>query len=197
MSQQPEDPASRDANSRVENALRTFRADRRPRADWQARVLASVRAAEVKPVTRTRWWLSMIPVFAGAAALAIFYVWPARAEPPRLAMEVTAQGRTTRGQDPHAGDLLRISASHGKAQRAVWIFHGRTELVLACPGGPGCNVGQAAASVELRLPRVGEYTVVALWATTAIAAPQGTRDEALAAAAKAGVIQQSKTLVVH
>jgi hypothetical protein len=196
MSQQPEDPASSEANARVESALRTFRADRRPRADWQARVLASVRAAEAKPAPRTRWWLAGIPMFACAAAVAIIY-WPARTALPLLAMEVTAQGRTTRGHDPHAGDVLRISASQGAGQRALWIFHGRTELVLACPGGPGCKVGQAATSVELLLPRVGEYTVVALWSPTAIAAPQGTRDEALAAAAKAGVIQQSKTLVVH
>jgi len=187
------------AEARIEAALCNLGADQRPPLGWQARVLASA----PRPSVWRRWWAGRAAAFTGAlaaaAVLALVVIWrPWRpdAASPELAVLVDRQGGATRGGAAHVGDVLRVSARHGPGHRAIWIYRG-DEPLLACPGGPGCSDADGALAAEIPIDLVGTYTVVALWSASPIAAPAGTRDEALAAAERGGAGRRVESIVVN
>jgi len=194
------EPGDTRAEARIETALRALGAEQRPPPGWEARVLASAR-----PSAWRRWWASREAAFTGAlaaaAVLAIVVVWRPwhRADaPPELAVLVDAGGDgAVRGQAVHVGDVVRAAARHGPGHRAIWIYREPDQLVAACPGGPGCTGEGGALSAAFTVDVVGTYTVVALWSARPIAAPSGTRDEALAAAERGGAVRRVETIVVN
>jgi hypothetical protein len=182
------------AEARIEDALRTLGADQRPPLGWEARVLA---AAE-QPAGWRRWWSSRVAMLGGAmalaAALVLLVIWRpwngrARVVPSELVVMVDRQGSIVRGQSAtHVGDVVHVAARRGAEHRAIWIYREGGELLVACPGDPGCSAGEGALAARLRVELVGTYTVVALWSAAPIAPPKGaTRDAAIAAAERAGV----------
>lgn len=194
-------PEDARAEARIEAALRALGAEERAPAGWQARVLAAVE--ERTPWWR-RWWTGQKAAFTGALAAAAVLVivviwrpWRGGAADPELAVLVDPQGGVTRGGTARVGDVLRASARHGPGHRAIWIYRDRDQLLAACPGGPGCSDAGGALAAAYTIDVVGTYTVVALWSAQPIAAPSGTRDEALAAAERAGAVRRVESIVVN
>lgn len=241
---------ARAAHQRIAAAIGGLHAEVRPRADWQARVLASVRAraavvelkavetaaaeaaeavAQVAPTREaeapsapatlpaTPWWKRLLPVappfaLACAAALALL-VMPRAPEPaaPVLVLELadagaphaaTAGRNRSEGGDaarsgaaPALGAQLQLSAQSEAPYRALWVFRGRDELVLQCPGA-GCTQTPAALAASLRIDRIGEHTVLALSSATPLPAPPATLDAALALAERSGVAHRSQRFTV-
>jgi hypothetical protein len=181
------------AEARIEDALGALGADERPPLGWEGRVMA---AAE-QPVGWRRWWAGRGAILGGAmvaaAALVLLVIWrPWRAghpaAPADLVVMIDRQGSVVRGQSTaHVGDVVHVAARRGGEHRAIWIYGEGGELLVACPGGPGCSAGEGALAAKLRLELVGLYTVVALWSAAPIAPPDGAgRDAAIAAAERAG-----------
>ncbi|MEZ4362793.1 MAG: hypothetical protein R3B48_21560 [Kofleriaceae bacterium] len=190
-------PADDDASlGAVEAHLRAFHADYSPAPDWQARVLASVRAQDAATPRRARWWWLTAPALAAAALLAL--LWP-RAPAPRprqLAMTVLQRAEPTRGAAVHLGDELRLRLTGDGAERALWVYRGRDELVVSCPGSSSCAADDTSLAATFKATTVGEYTAIALWSATPIPAPTGALDDALAAAARAGAQVQRQSFPV-
>lgn len=226
---------------RITAAIGGLHATAVPREDWQARVMASVRAtrpaavkapaSDEQPADAERprreaaldlapgpswrfWrsWRSWLPMGAMAAAAAgvLLLVVPRHTtEPPgpALAVELDATRVTIdrgsgseddgayRRPAPAVGSRVHVAATSAAAHRALWIFRGRDELVLSCPGA-GCTASDESLAAELTVPRMGEYLVMALWSSEPIPPPPASRDEALAAAARAGLTQRSYRFTV-
>jgi hypothetical protein len=182
----------------VQAHLRELHADYRPAADWQARVLAAVRQPAPASSWLRRWWPAL-PACALAAAAVLLLVWRRPVEPPRyqLALAVSRAGEPTRGAQLHLGDRMTWSARGGATHRALWIFRGRDELVLACPPAPGCHRGDAELSVALVPARVGAYTAVALWSSEPLPVPSGGLDDALAKAARLGAMVRKQAFLIE
>jgi hypothetical protein len=193
MTTAPIQPEEQRALDRVTATLRTYRTDVKPAVGWQTRVLAKVRAA---PPPRHRWWLLALPGPVLACAIALAVWWPSQA-PLHLAIEVAPTGQITRGRDALVGDRVRATAAHGNSHRALWVYRDGQELVVACPGDPRCQNTSSGISIEFTLSQVGEYRVDALSSSRPIAAPLGLRDDALAAAKRAGAVQESSSFVVR
>ncbi len=202
------------AVARIEAALRALGAEQRPPPGWEARV----EAASSPPAWHRRWFrreTALLPALAAAAAvlaLVVWRPWHGAGEGPELAVRVEARGGAVRGAEPRGdaprgdalrgatvrvGDVVRAAARRGPGHRAIWIYRDRGELVAACPGGRGCVEEPGALTAALTIELVGTYTVVALWSASPIAAPSGTRDEALAAAERSGAVARVETLVVN
>ncbi len=186
------------AGARIEAALRDLGAEQRPRPGWEARVLAACQPA------RRRWWSGRAAAFTGALAAAAVLVivvvwrpWHGVAAGPELVVAVEARGGVARGERVRVGDVVRAAARHGARHRGIWIYRGSDELLVVCPGGPGCIEGAGALAAALAVELVGTYTVIALWSARPIAAPAGTRDEALAAAARGGATRRMESIVVN
>lgn len=202
------------ASARLEAALRTLGADLHAPLGWQARVLAEA------PARARPWWrrreLAFTAGLAAAAllALAVWQPWRgvggpmADAAPPQLAVLVEHRGDAVRGlaegvlqgrasaTSVRVGDVIRAAAQHGAGHRAIWIYRGRDELIAVCPGA-ACADTPAALTAALTVELVGTYTVVALWSARPIPAPAGTRDEALAAAARSGALHRVETITAN
>jgi hypothetical protein len=93
--------------------------------------------------------------------------------------------------------VVRAAARRGPGHRAIWIYRERDELLAACPGGAPCREAADGLAAELTLELVGTYTIVALWSPHPIPPPAGTRDQALAAAARAGAVERVESIVVN
>ncbi len=181
--------------SEVEDTLRGLHAGYQPSQNWQARVLEAVR---VQPVSRGRsWWLLMAPALA-AAALVLWW-WRARPAPehaPQLAVLVERSAEPVRGQSMRVGDSLRLSVSGGAGHRALWVYRGAAELLLACPQSPACSVVGEGLEAALALTHVGQYTVIALWSPQPLPAPVGSLDNELAGALRADAVVERRVLVI-
>lgn len=181
--------------SDVEDTLRELHAGYQPGPGWQLRVLETVRA---QPARRAwRWWFAVAPALA-AAALALWW-WRARPAPelaPQLAVLVERSAEPVRGQSMRVGDSLRLAASGGPGHRALWVYRGAAELLLACPQSPACSSVAEGLTVKLELTQVGQYTVIALWSPRQLPAPIGSLDTELAAALRAEAVVERRVLVV-
>lgn len=179
----------------VEESLRELHAGYRPEPGWQARVLEAVR---VQPAPRPRpWWLLAAPALA-AAALALWW-WRARPAPtqvPQLAVVVARVAEPVRGQSVRVGDSLQLAAKGGPGHRALWVYRGAAELLLVCPQSPACTTVEGGLEATLEVPRVGQYTVLALWSSRPLPAPVGSLDDEVAAALRAEAIIERRVLVV-
>lgn len=181
--------------SEVEETLRGLHAGYQPSQEWQARVLEAVRT---QPAQRAwRWWFAVAPALA-AAALALWW-WRARPvveSAPQLAVLVERAAEPVRGQSMRVGDSLRLSASGGVGHRALWVYRGAAELLLACPQSPACSVVGEGLEATLNLTHVGQYTVIALWSPQPLPAPIGSLDSELAAALRAEAMVERRVLVI-
>lgn len=249
-----ETPEDRAALLRISAAIGGLDAAARPRADWKARVMASVRAeAKAKekaadtvaaapdsgiseisagsapadaatatkrpaPAAKPPWWTRLLPMglpFAGAcAAVALLVVVPRGDAPvatPRLLVELEparvdvaardlrasgdAPSASFRGDAPVVGSRVRVTAESSAKHRALWVFLGRDELVLQCPGA-GCTAEDERVIATLQVGRVGEYAVVALSSSEPLPKPPDTLDAALALVARNGVAQLTERFTV-
>lgn len=179
----------------VEESLRELHAGYQPGPGWQARVLAAVRE---QPAPRSRtWWLWLSPALA-AAALALWW-WRARPAPtpaPQLAVLVARSAEPVRGEIVRVGDALQLAATGGPGYRALWVYRGAAELLLVCPQSPACLTVEGGLRATLAVPKVGQYTVLALWSARPLPAPVGSLDDEVAAALRAEVIIERRVLVV-
>jgi hypothetical protein len=158
-------------------------------------VLASVAA----PAPRRRpWWQVALPLAVAAAAVALLW-WRARPTEPRgpeLAMAIERASEAIRGDALRLGDKVRFTVAGGRSVRALWIYRGASELVLACPADPACEVKGEELIVTFAPRLVGEHRVVAVWSSEPLPAPRGSLDEEAAAALRAGATIERRTLWV-
>lgn len=182
--------------SEVEDTLRGLHAGYQPSQSWQARVLEAVR---VQPAPRARpWWVLIAPALAAAAALVLWW-WrarPVQEQAPQLAVLVERTAEPVRGQSMRVGDSLRLSVSGGAGHRALWVYRGAAELLLACPQSPTCAVVGEGLEAALALTHVGQYTVIALWSPQPLPAPVGSLDNELAGALRADAVVERRVLVI-
>jgi len=172
-------------HERIERAIAELGSEHEPPIGWEARVLA---ASASTP--KRRWWLFAVPVVALAAVIVV--VIGLRGEgtrrPLALAVAIEASGAVVRGTTAKPGDTVQATASGGAGQRAVWIYRGDRELVVACAGAKPCRATLAS---------VGTYTVVALTAKQPLPAPTGSLDDDLAAALSGGASHTTQKIEVR
>lgn len=180
------------ADDRILRALAQLGAEHEPPAGWERRVFAAV---EDRP--RRRWWWFAIPLaaLAAAAVLVVPHLVPYLApEPDALALVVERGPSPTRlrGDGGAAGRLVVIHgepihavARGGARHHAIWVYRDGTELVARCPGGPACRSSGGALTLDLTLPIVGTYQVVAWSSEAELAVPSGVYDADVAAATAA------------
>jgi hypothetical protein len=186
------------AEARIEAALRTLGAELQPPRGWQVRVLA-----EARTPARRRWWhrreaaFTALAAAAAAVAIVVWRPWQRPGAGPELAVLVDSRGEVARGKVVRVGDVVRAAARNGPGHRAIWIYRDRDELIAACPGGAACTEAPDGLAAAVTLELVGTYTIVALWSATPIPPPAGTRDQAIAAAARSGAVQRVESIVVN
>jgi serine/threonine protein kinase len=151
--------------------------------------LAPERKKQPRTVTtgRGRWWMyaGAGVTAATAAAMALVVVPP---PPPALALNIHVQhSARDRGYEASPGDVAHIAVSGGQGPRAIWVFHDEVQLVLRCPGDPGCRIADASTEVDLPLTSGGRYTMVALTGAARLPALTGTYDADMAATKGAGI----------
>lgn len=206
----PADREEQVALERITTAIGGARQGAKPPADWQARVMAKVRAEEAakaaaaakldEDIPLSLSWKHSMPTLCAAALMLLWWSpWRSDAPPRALEVEVQASATARRGDGEGAsaslGSRVTVAAVSDAPYRAVWIFRGRDELAMACPGR-GCSSTEDRLSAALTIELVGEYTAVALWSEQPLPSPGGDRDGALAAAARAGATVQSQKLRV-
>lgn len=171
-----------DDNRRLESELARLGEEHEPPVGWEARVLAATTARPQR-----RWWLFAVPALAAAAAIVLLLAWPRHPTHEVLAMELSLDrgGPVVRGTSAHIGDVLHATA-RGGAHRAVWIYRSDSQLVVACPGGAECRSTATTLTATAKLDAIGDYSVVVLAADEALPAPQGSLDQDVATAARAG-----------
>lgn len=172
------------ANERIEQAIAGLGAEHEPPVGWEARVLA---ATAERP---RRWWLLAIPAVAIAAVIVLVIGLRGEPKPQALALAVTIEdsGAVVRGATAKPGDTVQATARGGTGSRAVWIYRGDRELVMACTGTAPCRA---------KLASVGTYTVIALSAKAPLPAPTGSLDDDLAAALTAGAAHTIQKIEVR
>jgi hypothetical protein len=178
---------------RVERALADLDADKRPRADWQKRVLAATRIPR-RPIVSS-WSVTVL------AAAAVLIVWLVvnrpRSAPSVLAVATAIQppATKTRGHSANIGDLLKAAVAGGP-HLALWIYRG-DELVLACPGTSQCAERDKMVEATLELKTIGKYSVVALSSAKPIPPPQGVMDSDVATALDSGAERRIEETIVQ
>jgi hypothetical protein len=180
------------ALDRVENALADLGAEHVPPAGWDDQVLAAVRRHRKRKVVAAA-------VMVAAAAVVAWWALSGRGSPPgrfELALLLERGGKVVRGTSANLGDTLRATARGGR-HRAIWIYRGEGELMVACPGGDRCRSSEGEVSADALLRGVGTYAVVALAADGPLEPPHGALDEAVAAAAMGGAQYRIERLTVY
>jgi hypothetical protein len=131
----------------------------------------------------------LVPVLVAAAGFAIWLRLATEPQPdpvkPFLSLSIESRGTTMLGNSAHVRDILR-AVVRGKQHGAIWVYLDDRELVVACPGGEGCRSIDNELVLELRLPALGRYSIVAIDSATPVMAPHGGLDVMLGAAAVAG-----------
>lgn len=173
------------SNERIEHAVAGLGAEHEPPAGWEARVLAATSER-----SRPRWWLLAIPAVAVAAVIVLVIGLRGDPKPQALALAITVEdsGSVVRGTTAKPGDTVLATARGGAGHRAVWIYRGDRELVVACQGHAPCRA---------RLATVGTYTVIALTANVPLPIPTGSLDDDLAAALTAGASHKTEKIEVR
>ena len=179
-----------ESNQRIEAALAQLGAEYEPPLGWEARVLAATRA-------RRPWWWYAMPGFAVTAlAVCAVALWPTAA-PPALALSVEVQHPApVRGREGQVGDTVRITATGGDGERAIWVYRDEQQLVLRCPGASSCAASPSGIQVDFVPRQVGTYTIVALTGQR-LPLPAGAYDNDTAAARRAGIMFREDKLTVR
>lgn len=168
---------------RLECELAKLGGELEPKPGWQARVLAATQPA------RRPWWKFAVPALVVAVAAVVIVLVTRGGEPkPRplaLALQIDRGSAVVRGTQASIGDVVRAKATGGK-YRAIWIYRGDRELVIACPGAPGCTTTADALIAEVKLAAPGVYNVIAIDSDAPLPAPSGTLDPDLAGVQKLG-----------
>ena len=180
-----------ESNQRIEEALAQLGAEYEPPLGWEARVLAAARV-------RRPWWRYAMPGFAVAAlAVCALALWPVAA-PAELTLSMEVQhSAPVRGREGQVGDTVRIAATGGDGERAIWVYRDEQQLVLRCPGASACAVSQTGIQVDFVPRQVGTYTVVALTARARLPVPAGEYEDDIAAARRAGFVVREDRLTVR
>lgn len=197
------------AHARIEAALAEIGDDVSAPAGWEARVLAEVHA---RPPRRA-WWKLAVPALATAAMVAAAVVivpriirTPSSEEPAKgqastgqvaLALDIADSGAVRRGLSAADGDVVTITATGDKKHRAVWIYRGQRELVIACPGWPkDCSATDNDVTAKVKV-EFGSYTIVVLGSSEPLPSATNDYDASLAAAVSAGAEFRSQPLQVQ
>ncbi len=127
------------------------------------------------------------PILAAAAAVALWVGAraPAPAGPIELAVAIDHPGAATRSGAAHVGDVVR-PVVRGAGHRALWVYRGDREIVVACPGGAGCREDDHQLALELPLGAPGSYAIIAIVSAQPIAPPHGLVDVMLSEVTGAG-----------
>lgn len=133
-------------------------------------------------------YLTQVMAAAAAAATWLLVVRPAvPAEPIAFSLSIDHTNVATRSSAAHIGDVARLVV-RGPGHRALWVYLGERELVVACPGGAGCGGDDHQLALELPLRAPGSYAIIAIVSAQPIAPPQGAVDVMLSAATGAGAL---------
>lgn len=152
-----------------------------PPAGWQARVEARVAAERAAARRRRRTWAAVGGGVALAAA-AVVAVLVTR-DPPSpdrraaVAIATVAPDGAPRRGTAAVGDTLRVTATAG-AGVELRIYRGG-QVVLRCPGDPGCAVTEGSFEAGVRLDVPGLYRVVRLTGRGPIPPPASGPDASL------------------
>lgn len=192
----------RDSIERIEAALARLGEEHEPPAGWEARVLAAAAPPRKRP-----WWVFAIgPALVAAIAIVMIAI---PKKPPR-ALEVSifvkkspvvVRGETrddleSRERTAHLGDTVQVRASAGAKVVALWIYHDEHELVLRCPGQPGCTAITDGVTADLAISRIGSYQVVGVSSAADLGEPTGNYDADVAHAENVNaVVSQYKVTV--
>jgi hypothetical protein len=129
-----------------------------PPRGWEARVWQ--RIEERKP-RRSPWLWVLAPLGTAALAATLFFAVPRTPATPALVQEVVQEGSTRRAESAAPGDRLVLRAETGDAAHAgLWVYRNGRELLLRCPGGPGCGRDGSEVTVSFPLPSPGHYQAV-------------------------------------
>jgi hypothetical protein len=101
-----------------------------------------------------------------------------------------------RGSVAQVGDVLR-STVRGEDHRAIWVYLEDRDLVIACPGGPGCSTVGGSLTLELRVSASGRYSIIAISSAQPILTPHGTLDVMLGLIAAVGAHFEIKHVNVN
>ena len=75
-----------------------------------------------------------------------------------------------RGGVAQVGDVLRPTV-RGEDHRAIWIFLEDRELLIACPGGPGCRDAGGSLTLEFLVSAPGRYSIIEIGSAQPIPMP--------------------------
>lgn len=182
---------------RVERALATVHADRRPPPGWQTRVLA---AAATPPRRAWSWsWLRLgltaAPLGVAATIAVAILATRAPTAAPAVGLEVSVKAHPgLRGSGAPLG-LLTARGDGGPAARALWIYRGATRI-QRCPGELGCSDRGGALTARFDAASTGRYTILYVAGATAPTST-GSLDADLAAAVATGAEIVVKTVDVR
>lgn len=194
---------ARSAFEEISGGLAGLAPARGPRPGWQGRVMAEVRAAAGAPqAPARRWWV--VPVLAGAVAVAalVFWALPRSPRAPALALAtelLPAEGQPRRaGADqPRPGDRWKVRATFGGAAHAeLRIFRDRRHLVARCPLDATCvRAGDTVEHTVVLAP--GRYEAFVSAAAAPLPAPAAEIGQDLDTLARAGaqVVRAAPLLV--
>jgi len=155
------------------------------------------RGSDAKPPhlnIRRRRIVTLIPLLAAAAAFMIWLIGTRGAEqakPIELSLTIERhvepkRGSPTRSTLAHVGDILRPVLRGGR-YRAIWVYLGDRDLLIACPGDTQCDNTDDKLTLGFRVTALGQYSIIALGSEKPIMAPHGALDVMLSAAAAAGI----------
>lgn len=91
-----------------------------------------------------------------------------------------------RGSTANLGDRVHVTATSRDRYRAIWVYRGDRQLVVACPAGPSCNGSGDTLTADFTLQFFGRYFVLAVASRTPLPEPAGSLDLDRATAENAG-----------
>ncbi|HEX7839608.1 MAG TPA: hypothetical protein VF469_19165 [Kofleriaceae bacterium] len=187
-------------DDRITRALAQLGAEHEPPAGWEDRVLAAIE----DPPERRRWWFAIpLAAMVVAAVLIVLHLAP---KPDALALVVERGpgAARLRGGGAAAG---RLVVAHGESihavvrggdrHRAIWVYRDGADLVARCPGAPACRSSGEELTLDLTLPIIGTYQVIAWSSQAALPVPSGAYDPDVAAATAAEATQALQVVEVQ
>lgn len=142
-------------------------------AEWKAEMIAAIKtgelpAEELDDLSRRRGrWRWLAAAAAGVAAAAAVLLWMRRPLPLLPSDEITVEivrGRESRGGSTSTaalGDTLQLTV-RDRGTTELRIYRDERELVMRCPGDPGCARHGRQLFARLPLTAPGRYRALTL-----------------------------------
>lgn len=154
----PDCRQARAVYERLRRDLAALDAEEEPPLGWEGRVLRRIEERR-----RRRWVWMIAPLGAAALAATLFFAVPRTPATPTLFQEVVQEGSVRRAESATPGDRLVLRAGTGEAEHAeLRIYRDGRDLLVRCPGAPGCGREEDEITASFPLPSPGRYQAVLL-----------------------------------